>query len=294
MSGAASSSVTQNGTTANPSAPLPPAAAADAAADDQTTLPNVTVSLRVALNLGTDVRLFAYPADVAVNPVLVTNETAVLSASSLSGLFTYQETGPSGENIVGGYASTAAVAAAAVGAQFVAAVGDSEMPAANPTNLQPSSGTALFGAAPYLGVAAHQYHGSVGHMALAWAAHQMFGHVAATAAIDNDDSVISEINGKLNASVGGLATALQAISAADLTAIAASVIGQDSARAESQGDNSTTPKALLFRSGDTIIVRIVLTGFTATNANSNQVQEDSAYGIAAASQQYDLVFTVGE
>ena len=243
----------------------------------------VTVSLRVNLALGTNVELFAYPGDTAVNPVIV---VAKMSAAHLSSVFTYQETGVSGDEIVGGLSSTAAAAAAVVGTDFAAAAGNSN--GSNPNNLAPASGTAIFGVSPIFGGADANYT-SVGHLALAWAAHQMFGHPAATAAIDNDLLVISNINGQL---ASALASGLTGLSAEQLSALAASIIGQDSARAETQGDNRRTARALRFAENDVIHIRIDFTGFTASNANANQTEAASNYGLAGSSQQYDLVITL--
>jgi hypothetical protein len=44
--------------------------------------------------------------------------------------------------------------------------------------------------------------------------------------------------------------------------------------------------------GDVIIVRIQFNDFTTTNANGNQKEASTAYGLEGAAQQYDVVLTL--
>jgi hypothetical protein len=181
----------------------------------------------------------------------------------------------------------------AVAANFQSAVGNSAAAANN--IVAPDAFTPVFG--PYRGQVdatgkPYSTFPSVGQLALAWAAYEIFGHVGATAAIDNDSTVISSINGSLATK---LAAALRAIPQGDLDLIAASVIGQDSSRGGQGADNSVshnTPRDLLFRVGDVIHIRVNLKDFTATNANSNQTVTSTDYGIESSAQSYDLVITL--
>ena len=245
---------------------------------------SVTVSLRVVLDLSANVELFGYPADAAVNPVYC---ATTMAAADISGLFAFLEMGPSGEGISGELGSNAAGAgggsAAQVAADFAAAAGDSTKAESN----LDASAAAIFSG--YAGT--YSSYASIGDAALAWAAHTMFGHPDATAAIDNDDVVISTINGVL---ASKLTAAILALPQAELTALVDSVVGQDSSRGGQGIDNNDPahPHPLAMFAGDTIIVRIQFNDFTTTNANNNQKEASTDYGLEDAAQQYDVVLTL--
>jgi len=245
---------------------------------------SVTVSLRVVLDLSANVELFGYPADAATNPVYC---ASTMAAADLSGLFAFFEMGPSGEGISGELGSNAAGtgvgSAAAVAADFAAAAGDSTKAESN----LDASGAAIFSG--YAGT--YSSYASLGDAALAWAAHQMFGHPDATAAIDNDDVVINAINGVL---ASKLTAAILALPKAELTALVDSVVGQDSSRGGKGIDNNDPahPHPLAMFAGDTIIVRIQFNDFTTTNANNNQKELSTDYGLEGAAQQYDVILTL--
>lgn len=245
---------------------------------------NVTVSLRVVLDLSANVQLFAYPADAATNPIYC---AATMAASDLSGLFAFLEMGPSGEGISGEFGSnaagTGAGSAAAVAADFATAAGTAS---AAESNLD-ASAAAIF--RDYAGT--YSSYRSLGDVALAWAAHEMFGHPDATAAIDNDDVVISTINGVL---ASKLTAAILALPQEERTALVDSVIGQDSSRGGKGVDNNDPdhPQPLAMFPGDKIIVRIQFNDFTTTNANNNQKLPSTTYGLENAAQQYDVVLTL--
>ena len=243
----------------------------------------VTVSLRVNLDLSSNVDVFGYPADAAINPVVV---AATVSAADISGLFAYIQSGLSGEDISGSLgpnaaASSGAGSTTAVAASVAAAATASTHAA---TNLDASNAQVF---SPYAGT--YSSYRTLGDLALAWAAQQMFSHPGATGVIDNDADVIAEINAavapKLNA-------ALLALSQANLDAIVKTILGQDSSRGSKDGDNSGSSKSVEMFAGDVIIVRVNLKNFTASNANSNQKEPVADYGLAAAAQQYDLVLTL--
>ena len=262
-----------------------PSAVPDAAGTPQAPgQKSVTVSLRVVLDLSANVELFGYPADAAVNPVYC---ATTMSAADISGLFAFFEMGPSGEGISGELGSNAAGAgggsAAQVAADFAAAAGDSTKPESN----LDASAAAIFSG--YAGT--YSSYASIGDAALAWAANTMFGHPDATAAIDNDDVVISTINGVLAAK---LTAAILALPQAELTALVDSVVGQDSSRGGQGIDNNDPahPHPLAMFAGDVIIVRIQFNDFTTTNANNNQKEASTDYGLEGAAQQYDVVLTL--
>jgi hypothetical protein len=70
------------------------------------------------------------------------------------------------------------------------------------------------------------------------------------------------------------------------------VIGQDASRGSQDGENRVGPKPIEFFAGDVIIVRVNLRDFTTSNANSNQKNVSTDFGLEGAAQQYDLVLTL--
>jgi len=264
---------------------LPPAAVPNVAGTPQPAgQRNVTISLRVVLDLSANVTLFAYPGDVAVNPIYC---ATTMPAADLSGLFAFYETGPSGEGISGEFGVDVAAAsgpgsAAQVAADFAAAAGNAS---AAETNLDASA------AVPFSSYAGYTDYSSLGNVALAWAAHTMFSHPDATSPIDNDSIIIATINGSL---AGKLAVALLALSGDDRTALVNSVIGQDHSRGGSGVDNNDPahPQPLMMIPGDVVIVRIQLNDFTAANANGSPNVAPNSYGLEGAAQQFDVVLTL--
>lgn len=246
----------------------------------------VTVSLRVVLDLSANVQLFAYPGDVAVNPIYC---AATMPAGDISGLFSFFEIGPSGEGISGELGPNAggsgARSAAQVAADFAAAAGTAS---ADETNLDAS------GAAPFSAYPGYTNYSSLGDVALAWAAHTIFSHPDATTPIDNDRAVISTINAAL---APKLTAAILALPQAEITALVNSVIGQDSSRGGQGVDNNDAANArpLSMFPGDTIIVRVQFNDFTATNAGTAGIQKvnPANYGLEGAARQFDVVVHLG-
>ncbi len=119
-----------------------------------------------------------------------------------------------------------------------------------------------------------QYHTypSFGKLALSSYAHSLFGHVAATAAIDNDTSFVNSMNGDdlgqaaLNKL---LANAIYNMTPDIATPIAQQVIGQDSSRAKFENNDSEF-QALQFKNGDTIYLSISLLPPSVSSSNSAQ------------------------
>ena len=249
---------------------------------------NVTVSLRVVLDLSANVQMFAYPGDVAVNPIYC---AATMPAADISGLFAFFEIGASGEGISGELNRTTKSnasgpgSAAQVAADFAAAAGAA---GAAETNLDASAATPF---SAYAGT--YSSYATLGDVGLAWAAHTMFSHPDATAPIDNDAAVVSTINGAL---ASKLSAAILALPQAEITALVNSVIGQDSSRGGNGADNNDVdhPQNLVMIAGDVIIVRVQFNDFTASNADAvNQKVPAGDYGLAGAARQFDVVLTLG-
>uniref|UniRef100_A0A6C0AQD1 Uncharacterized protein n=1 Tax=viral metagenome TaxID=1070528 RepID=A0A6C0AQD1_9ZZZZ len=123
-------------------------------------------------------------------------------------------------------------------------------------------------AAPFNAVAysAAEYNtfASLGDMVLGLYAHYLFGHVAATAAIDNDAALVAYMNGSdsAGAQVGkNLTAALGALPSSSAKAIANQVISQDPSRTRGQDNNEAQDpvhQALMFAPGDIVYVQIAV------------------------------------
>ena len=148
-----------------------------------------------------------------------------------------------------------------------------------------ASGAAPFNAAKYASVAEYYTHDDFGRLALSCYAHYLFGHVAATAAITNDqafmDAMLSKVNGAykfaatadvdLAANLEGSNTdanlAVRILAAiigkndAAILEIVEQVLGQDASRAMDQDNNQLVPgirHGMRFIAGDKIYINIRL------------------------------------
>lgn len=133
------------------------------------------------------------------------------------------------------------------------------------------------GAAPWKanyrlgGVPAYYSYSSFGDAMLGAYAHYLFGHVQATAAIDNDQAFVSYMNsdGAGNAMVAArLLGALDTMSATACTKVAKQVIGQDASRAMDTDNDLNSPnyyQALKFIANDVIYMRVKLATPTVTS-----------------------------
>lgn len=105
---------------------------------------------------------------------------------------------------------------------------------------------------------------TLGHMMLAWAAHYAFGHVAATAAIDNDTQIIKRFN--IDLDVPRLfMNQIAALNKEKCSRIARSVIAQDPERALNMDNSALYPHqhmALRFRQGDKLYLRVNMAQWT--------------------------------
>ena len=147
------------------------------------------------------------------------------------------------------------------------------------------------GAAPfntYNGLAKVQRFNSLGDLVLSLYAHYIFGHAAATAAIDNDTNLVNYVNRSAAASgadVGlRLAEALSTLSADVASAIVGQIAAQDPSRTRQHGNNQDQAQGVIFAAGDVVFVRITVekpsitvgptgaaTGAPGDNTNTNLV-----------------------
>lgn len=124
---------------------------------------------------------------------------------------------------------------------------------------------------------------SFGKLCLAAYAHSLFGHVAATAAIDNDTAFINKMNNDSNLDAAlnkALADAIYNLNNEKSTYIAKQVIGQDSSRAKFENNSSSDWQALEFKNGDIIYVSItLLPPNVTTSAGQQNIPSSSNHSI---------------
>ena len=131
---------------------------------------------------------------------------------------------------------------------------------------------APFNLPKYAGIAEYQFYDSFGEVALANYAHYLLGHVAATAAIDNQTALVAYMNGNGtsadSALIGqNLATALGALTPQVAASIANQVISQDPSRARGQDNNQAqndVHQTLIFAPGDIVYVQVTIDAPTLT------------------------------
>jgi len=155
----------------------------------------------------------------------------------------------------------------------------------------------------YAGTEAYTKYSSFGELCLGLAAHQIFGHCAATAAITNDTDFVSKMNyhttvvnesevtsGSYDANEADanafiatrIVRKLIALAGDDpsgnFTKIVNRVIGQDASRAKGEDNNALAPderQGLAFYAGDTIYVTVNVADFEVT-LGSNQSADQGA------------------
>lgn len=146
------------------------------------------------------------------------------------------------------------------------------------------SGAAPFSSYAGTGVSQYYTYGSFGAAMLGAYAHYLFGHVQATAAIDNDQAFVTAMDseGATDAKVASrLLAALDAMDEAACTKVARQVIGQDASRAQLVDNDAATPgnyQALKFIADDIVYMRVKLLTPTVTvggNSRSDVAAPDS-------------------
>jgi hypothetical protein len=121
-----------------------------------------------------------------------------------------------------------------------------------------------------------------GRLALGSYAHALFGHVAATAAIDNDVAFVNKMigDGATDASLNkALAALIYALNDTKCTAIAKQVLGQDASRAKGIDNDANLPsgfQALEFKANDTVYFSIRLMPPSVSVSNGATATQQSA------------------
>lgn len=255
---------------------------------------NVSVNLNVTVDATGNVSVFSQPASTLQDTIVaaVPLAAATLYKGADDSLIKFQD-GPSVEEISATLNTT--YTTSTLGANKTALNGA--------LNLIVNGSFNCATALPFSGYSGSTYHtrSSFGQVALGKYAHDLFGHVAATAAIDNDTTFVAAMNGNLDGQTPAhakiatlLANAIFALDDAKCTAIAKQVIGQDSSRAGVAGageDNDrATPgdyQALQFKSGDVIYVQVQLLAPTVTVTSGQQ-----STPVSTAARTYALKITL--
>jgi hypothetical protein len=166
-------------------------------------------------------------------------------------------------------------------------------------------------AAPFNGYTSNSNYtsyASFGELALAAHGHYLFGHVAATAAIDNDLALVNYFKNNTAGSAQiatALNAAIQALSDANASTIVRQVISQDPSRATGQDNNQLVPdvhQGLLFAAGDVVYMQVTIhqpsisSGSTSSGApgagSANNLPSSSAAAFPASGAQFTLKITL--
>ncbi len=231
----------------------------------------ITVDLRVNVDASGLVTVLDVAADTHNNAVICTVELAANSLFDVSfnSVFEMWEPVEARNTLLGAVAQgTGAHAGSSVSRTTPNGLDDRLRLGLDACLAGPLDATAAPIFSAYSGNADYTTQANIGELALAYAAHTLFGHVAATAAITNDTVITGYINGTGagQAALGAaLKDAIVTMSSGTATAIVNSVIGQDATRARDE-DNSAYPtdvaQSLRFYAGDVVFVAITMTGWS--------------------------------
>lgn len=220
---------------------------------------NVIVNLNVTQDASGNVSIFSQAAPIITDKVVVSKtlslkNTLYFEDAADKSLFEFQG---QGDDIVGRLNTTFATEAKTALTNGLTAS------LCGVTTSLDASGAAVFSTHASGSVESYYKMANLGTLALAYYAHHLFGHVQATAAIDNDTAIITRFN--TTAAAGGagvpdgLAEKITTLSAEAVTAIVKQVLGQDSTRAKNVDNDLAAPDAfqnLEWRVGDKIYVTV--------------------------------------
>jgi hypothetical protein len=218
----------------------------------------VTINLHINVDVSGNVDIFTASGEALVNvvPASVGIDVSALYVDSSNAALRYYE--PSGIDAdISGFvdASNAFATGSDMYLKFASDMQNVVQHALD------ASGAAPFNEPQYSGLSKCQEFSSLGHLVLGLYAHYLFGHVAATAAIDNDDQLVAylDASGSSNADVGThLAQALNALPNHTASRIVQQIIAQDPSRSRGKGNNQDQDEGVIFASGDVIFVQITV------------------------------------
>ncbi len=169
----------------------------------------------------------------------------------------------------------------------------------------------------YSGIREYQTFNSIGDLTLATYAHYLFGHVQATAAIDNDSSLITYMNGndpddtiveytrpnntigttgatKANIAYNLANKIISGLTDDDITIIVNNVIKQDASRARFEDNDLNNPDSwqhLEFKPNDVIFVQVTLDPPRLSFGNGDQQYQNNVPNISAISYNFRITMT---
>jgi hypothetical protein len=218
----------------------------------------VIVDLNVNVDASGNVSIFSQAVPTVSNVVVVEKELSLAqtlygSSETNAALFEFQG---DGDAINGKRNATFSSGAATAFKNELAAC----LCAESGTSLEAVNAEVFSG---YSATEAYHKMANMGELALAYYAHHLFGHVQATAAIDNDVAIKARFNGtETGAAIPlGLATLITGLDAAAVTAIVKQVLGQDSTRAAMVDNDLSSPDSwqnLKFIPGDKVYVSVTI------------------------------------
>lgn len=256
---------------------------------------NVVVNLSVNANASGTIDIFGQTAPVATNYLIADYKipaSSLYTPATSNGLFSFVGSNGNLDGITGNFNATFAPYSVGTLMTNISNVIAGSMNCSN--------------AAPYSDAKyAHAYdtQANFGYVALGTYAHTLFGHVAATAAIDNDTTFVANMIGNAAGvpAHAKIATLLNSnIATTDPTAIVKQVIGQDASRARLVDNDGYTPvtstQGLQFIAGDVIFMNVTLNAPTVTVASGASAQQYTTAATSAAagftSQNYPIKITL--
>ena len=249
-------------------------------------MPSVSVNLDVTVDASGQLSVFGQAAETMSNVVIasITLPTADLYNGVGDGVLRFQQPTSDINTIVG--------------ERYLGFSGSVNSLAADIKTIL--KGTFNVSAADPFSTYSADYHTApdFGYLALGAYAHSLFGHVQATAAIDNDLAFVSKM---VNDGVGdaalnrALAQAIYGLSDAKSTQVAKQVIGQDASRTSASDNTQATPsvwQALEFKNDDVIYmsIRLLQPSVVVSNAAQKSAPAASLY----STKTYVLKITLGD
>ena len=266
-------------------------------------MPAVEVNLNVNADASGEVSVFGQAKAPITNPVIATTTLLVTdlynaAASGSKALFQFYEPADRSARtgkVIKAYNTDSTILSGHLNSILCAGVADS----------LDASGAAPFNLSAYSSETAYRKYKSFGELVLAMYAHDLFGHVQATAAIDNDATLVGLVD---NNAVGtghvrlghNLATAIYNMddTVNNSTAIINQVLGQDAARAMGQDNSLLAPETwqdLKWYANDIIYVSVTVKQPTVSVSNSAAAtQQSKPVGTSVNERTYMVKITLAD
>jgi hypothetical protein len=257
---------------------------------------NVEVVFDVTIDASGTVSVFSYPKEAVANVIVAetTLPSAVLYTDASAALIKFRGwSGAGNVEDISGIRHTPFLASGVTNNASLSSVINGAFDC---------SGAKPFDGYKATNVSEYYRYSSFGAAMLGAYAHYLFGHVQATAAIDNDQAFVSDMNSE-SAGKAQIATrllaALDALTPEKATSVAKQVIGQDAERARNVDNDLNNPdgyQMLQFIAQDIIYVKVKLAApvVTVTANRATQLGEPlaAAYNPSTADATYMMKITL--